>query len=53
MEVKKLLFDEVIVWNDNNLQKLKDSLKNNQYTFCLGAGVSISAGLPDWYTLLS
>lgn len=53
MEVKKLLFDEVIAWNDNNLQKLKHSLKDNQYTFCLGAGVSISAGLPDWYTLLS
>ena len=53
MKVEKLLFDEVIAWNDSNLQKLKCSLKNNQYTFCLGAGVSISAGLPDWYTLLS
>ncbi len=53
MEVQNLLLDEVFKLNDRNLKKLKSRLRENQYTFCLGAGVSISAGLPDWYTLLA
>lgn len=53
MQIEQLLLDDVLEWNQTNIKKLKDSLKHNQYTFCLGAGVSISAGLPDWYTLIS
>lgn len=53
MQIKQLLLDDVLTRNQKNINKLKDSLTHNQYTFCLGAGVSISAGLPDWYTLIS
>lgn len=53
MQTDKLLLNEIVKRNQSNIKTLKESLANNQYTFCLGAGVSISAGLPDWYTLLS
>ena len=46
-DIKRKLAD-----NTKN-RKGEDRVSEDPYTFCLGAGVSISAGLPDWYTLLS
>lgn len=53
MNEEKLLLDEVAELNSGNIEKLKKGLHKDEWTLCLGAGVSRSAGLPDWYTLLS
>lgn len=55
MKVRDVLFKQIHDRNkamSNDLQKqLKTSC--NEWVLCLGAGVSISAGLPDWYGLLA
>lgn len=53
MNEEILLLEEVAKLNAENIEKLKRGLHNDEWTLCLGAGVSKSAGLPDWYTLLS
>lgn len=53
MNEKILLLDKVAELNRKNIDKLKDELHKDEWTLCLGAGISKSAGLPDWYTLLS
>jgi Domain of unknown function (DUF4062)/SIR2-like domain len=47
---------EVIEWRDNNLiyiDELKKSYNKNGLVLFLGAGVSLSAGMPDWEMLIS
>lgn len=66
MKVNDILFEKMAEANRTRLEKMKkslrrDELKNrsgkddlsNEWALCLGAGVSISAGLPDWYGLLA
>lgn len=57
MMVSDVLFPEMDSENQNNLKKLKEELqkkrKKETWMLCLGAGVSISAGLPNWYGLLA
>lgn len=57
MKVKDILFEEIWEENKKRLNNLKKSIgkidRNNEWVLCLGAGVSISAGLPDWHGLLA
>lgn len=53
MKVDEILFEEVLAHNRKKLQKLKEGLVEGDWTFCLGAGVSISMGLPNWYALIA
>lgn len=53
LEVEDVLGKAVLELNKKNLDNLKKIVETNNYTFCLGAGVSIAAGLPGWYKLLS
>ena len=57
MKVQDILFEKMYQNNENRLRELKKYLKNTdsngEWSLCLGAGVSISAGLPDWYGLLA
>lgn len=54
MKVQEILFEEVQACNKRKLEKLKEGLlKEGDWVFCLGAGVSISMGLPNWYGLLA
>lgn len=55
MKVKEILFEQVEKENRDNLKELKKKLNMYQKTWmmCLGAGVSISVGLPNWYKLLA
>lgn len=59
MKVQEILFSEMAKKNAKNLNILKEKLnacssKGNpdDWILCLGAGVSISVGLPSWYGLL-
>lgn len=53
MRAEDVLFPEVYEQNKKNLAGLKQELKKDLWVMCLGAGVSISAGLPNWYRLLA
>lgn len=54
MKVQEILFEEVQAFNKEKLEKLKKGLsKKGDWAFCLGAGVSISMGLPNWYGLIA
>lgn len=57
MNLADVLIEEIYNLNQQNIEKLKINLdnkdKNGSWVFCLGAGVSISCGLPDWAKLLA
>ena len=53
MKTEDILFPNVYRINKQWLEKLKDSLKQGEWMLCLGAGVSISVGLPNWYKLIA
>ncbi|MBD5523482.1 MAG: hypothetical protein HDR04_03515 [Lachnospiraceae bacterium] len=58
MKLKDVLIDEMFRRNQRNIDELKSNLntkeeKEASWAFCLGAGVSISCGLPDWSKLLA
>ena len=53
MKVQDILFDEIAEKNKALLRKLKSEIKEDEWILCLGAGVSIGAGLPNWYGLLA
>lgn len=53
MKIEDILFENAAAENKERLEKLKKDIKKDEWAFCLGAGASISAGLPDWYTLLA
>ena len=55
MKTKDILFSQVVKENHENLVELKEKLKRDHenWMMCLGAGVSISVGLPNWYKLLA
>lgn len=57
MNLADVLIDEILKLNQENLKSLKTHLDDNEkkasWAFCLGAGVSISCGFPDWAKLLS
>ena len=67
MKVKDILLKNVKDKNDKKLEQLKNRLtaeenneekdsgqrKKTEWMLCLGAGVSISVGLPNWYKLLA
>lgn len=55
MNLSDILFEEVYKQNEEIFHEMKDKIYQNDqsWMFCLGAGVSISAGLPSWYGLLA
>lgn len=57
MKLTDVVIDEIIGLNKKNMDILKMKLnvneKNALWAFCLGAGTSISCGLPDWSKLLA
>lgn len=57
MKVSDILFRNLASENENALMQLKGELRKkrsaDEWILGLGAGVSISVGLPDWYKLLS
>jgi hypothetical protein len=57
MNTSDILFPEMNEKNQAALNDLGTQLKSaeskNDWMLCLGAGVSISAGLPNWYQLLA
>lgn len=53
MLVKNLLLDQVYRMNQKNIEDLQKIIHNEKWTLCLGAGVSKSAGLPNWVELLA
>lgn len=53
MKTQNILSPNVYNANRHALKELKDSLPNREWMMCLGAGVSISAGLPNWYGLIA
>ena len=53
MKTEDILFPNVYRTNKQRLEKLKNSLKEGEWMLCLGAGVSISVGLPNWYKLIA
>ena len=38
---------------EEHIEKLRESYRRGQFFLFLGAGVSSSAGMPDWNTLLN
>lgn len=53
MKTEEILFPNVHKANKQLLKGLKDSLNHGEWMMCLGAGVSISVGLPNWYDLIA
>ncbi len=53
MKTEDILFEPVWKESQDQINALKQALKNGNWILCLGAGVSISAGLPNWYGLLA
>lgn len=52
-KLDEVLFEEVYIQNQKTLLQLKEELKKDEWMLGLGAGVSISVGLPSWYSLLA
>lgn len=59
MKIQDILFTDMAKENAENLKMLKKKLnesspqnKQDDWILCLGAGVSISVGLPNWYGLI-
>ncbi|MGZ8903214.1 MAG: hypothetical protein ACXW0H_06635 [Methylobacter sp.] len=38
---------------EEHIEKLRESFRRGQFSLFLGAGVSSSAGMPDWNTFLN
>lgn len=57
MNLADVLIDKILEMNRENFKNLKANLdyneKNASWVFCLGAGVSMSCGLPGWAKLLA
>lgn len=53
ISLEQILGPELSKMNQKNYNLLAKQMKNKEVTFMLGAGVSMPAGLPNWYTLLS
>lgn len=53
MKTEDILFPNVHTANKQSLKELKEALSREEWMMCLGAGVSISAGLPNWYDLIA
>ncbi|HIY63835.1 MAG TPA: SIR2 family protein [Candidatus Mediterraneibacter stercoripullorum] len=55
MKLAEVLFPEVYDQNEKKLNDLRYNLAGNtsDWMLCLGAGVSISVGLPSWYQLIA
>ena len=56
LRLKSVISNPTSDWKvarENIVDKLKDSYENGQFSLFLGAGVSSSAGMPDWNTLLN
>lgn len=57
MKTKEILFPAVAEENQKNLMELRRRLNKRKskenWVLCLGAGVSISVGLPNWFKLLA
>ena len=56
MKITDILFSEIADENQKILMQLKKELEKRaekNWILCLGAGVSISVGLPNWYMLLA
>lgn len=58
MKLQDVIINDIFDLNCKKLEELKERLNNKKidgtsWAFCLGAGVSISCGLPDWTKLLA
>lgn len=53
MKTEDVLFPEVLKQNNKQILELKDEIRSGEWMMCLGAGISISAGLPNWFGLLA
>lgn len=56
LRIKSVISDKDEDWlleRDNKIEELKLHYKTGQFSFFLGAGVSSSAGIPDWNTLIN
>lgn len=57
MNLADVLFDKIFKINEKNIEILKEKLnqedEDTSWAFCLGAGVSMSCGFPDWAKLLA
>lgn len=58
MKLRDVLIDKIYEINDNNIKKLKKNMSEGgadkqSWAFCLGAGVSVSCGFPNWTKLLA
>lgn len=57
MKIEDILFEPIYEKNNEILGDLRENVNkkesHEEWVLCLGAGVSISAGLPDWYGLLA
>lgn len=58
MKLQDILTDELFDSNQNNIETLRENINKSRsmrspWALCLGAGVSISCGLPNWTKLLA
>ncbi|MCM1261878.1 MAG: SIR2 family protein [Butyrivibrio sp.] len=53
MKTEDILLPNMYTTNQQALKGLRAALSHEEWMMCLGAGVSISAGLPDWYALIA
>lgn len=58
MELRDILSDKLFAMNQDNIDELREKINKSgseriPWAFCLGAGVSISCGLPNWTKLLA
>ena len=53
MKVREILFANAENENREVWNELCTKLQTELWMLCLGAGISISAGLPDWHKLLA
>ena len=56
LRLKSVISKPIIDWKIEReviINNLKSSYKNGQFSLFLGAGISSSAGMPDWNTLLN
>lgn len=54
MKINNVLIHEFYEENEGHIKQLKNEMRNkSMWMLCLGAGVSLSYGLPNWDVLLS